>query len=128
MRSNCKFTIHDPRFTIHDKKGFSPMGTLLKQRLQQGKLVRVFYVGQICHPKLVEIVGHAGGFDAVWFDHEHCGLSIGQIEELARAARGAGLDSFVRLYAADYASVMRPLEAGAGGLMAAQVKSAAETA
>jgi 4-hydroxy-2-oxoheptanedioate aldolase len=104
------------------------MGSLLKQRLRQGKLVRVFYAGQLCYPKVIEIVGQHGGYDAVWFDQEHCGVTIAQVEEAARAARGVGLDSFVRLYASDYAAVMRPLEAGAGGLMAAQVRSAQETA
>jgi 2-keto-3-deoxy-L-rhamnonate aldolase RhmA len=104
------------------------MGTILKQRLQQGRVVRIFCAGQLCYPKIIEIVGQQGGFDAVWFDQEHCGLTTGQIEDAARAARGAGLDSFVRLYATDYATVMRPLEAGAGGIMAAQVKTARETA
>jgi 2-dehydro-3-deoxyglucarate aldolase/4-hydroxy-2-oxoheptanedioate aldolase len=42
------------------------------------------------------------------------------------AARGYGLDHFVRLPATDYASVMRPLEAGAGGVMISMVNSAAE--
>jgi 2-keto-3-deoxy-L-rhamnonate aldolase RhmA len=51
---------------------------------------------------------------------------VPQIEEATRAARGVGLDSFVRLTATDYATVMRALEAGAGGIMAAQVRSAAE--
>ena len=50
-----------------------------------------------------------------------------QIQQAARAARGAGLDSFVRLAPTDYATVMRPLEAGAGGIMAAQVRSARQT-
>src|SRR5262249_6011129 len=67
-------------------------------------------------------------FDAVWLDQEHCGLTIEQLEHAARAARGCGLDSFVRLTATDYATVMRPLEAGAGGIMAAQVRSAREAA
>jgi 2-keto-3-deoxy-L-rhamnonate aldolase RhmA len=35
-----------------------------------------------------------------------------------------GLDSFVRLNATDYATVMRPLEAGAGGVMASMIRSA----
>jgi 2-dehydro-3-deoxyglucarate aldolase/4-hydroxy-2-oxoheptanedioate aldolase len=99
------------------------MGAHLKALLAQGKLVRVFALGQLCHPKLVELVGFAGGFDAVWLDQEHTGLSIAQIEDAARAARGCGLDSFVRLAATDYATVMRPLEAGAGGIMAAMVRS-----
>jgi 2-dehydro-3-deoxyglucarate aldolase/4-hydroxy-2-oxoheptanedioate aldolase len=102
------------------------MGARIKERLAQDKLVRVFCLGQLCHPKLVEIVGWQGGFDAVWLDHEHAGLSTEQIEQAARAARLVGLDSFVRLAATDYATVMRPLEAGAGGVMAAQVRSAAQ--
>jgi len=100
------------------------MGLRLKELLAQGKLVRVFGLGQLCHPKIVEMVGFQGGHDAVWLDQEHAGISIAQIEEAARAARGVGLDSFVRLAATDYATVMRPLEAGAGGIMAAQVRSA----
>ena len=104
------------------------MGAKLKELLKSGKLVKVFCLGQLCHPKLVELVGLQGGFDAVWFDQEHVGLTLQQIEEAARAARAAGLDSFVRLAPTDYATVMRPLEAGAGGVMAAQVRSAREAA
>src|SRR5947209_16093996 len=100
------------------------MGAHLKGLLRGERLIRVFALGQLCHPKLVEMVGWHGGFDAVWLDQEHAGLSVQQIEEAARAARGCGLDSFVRLAATDYATVMRCLEAGAGGVMAAMVRSA----
>lgn len=100
------------------------MASRMKELLAQDRLVRVFGFGQLCHPKLIEILGLAGGYDAVWLDQEHTGITIGQIEEAVRAARGAGLDSFVRLAPTDYATVMRPLEAGAGGIMAAQVQSA----
>jgi 4-hydroxy-2-oxoheptanedioate aldolase len=102
------------------------MGKRLKDALAQGKLVRVFMIGQLCQAKIVEIIGQHGGYDAIWLDQEHAGLSIAQIEHACLAARSVGLDSFVRLAATDYATVMRPLEAGAGGVMAAQVKSAAE--
>src|SRR5438270_3832625 len=104
------------------------MGQRLKETLARGKVARVFCVGQLCHPKVIENVGLQGGFDAVWLDQEHAGLSVEQIEHAARAARGVGLDTFVRLTATDYATVMRALEAGAGGVMAAQVRSAAEAA
>src|SRR5688572_4512516 len=69
------------------------------------------------------MVGLLGGYDAVWLDQEHAALTLAQIEEATRAARGVGLDSFVRLTPTDYATVMRPLEAGAGGVMAAQVRN-----
>jgi len=100
------------------------MGERLKKRLAAGPVARVFGMGQLCDPKIVEIIGQEGGFDAVWLDQEHGGLSIEKIEHASRAARAVGLDSFVRMAATDYATVMRPLEAGAGGIMAAQVRSA----
>src|SRR5437773_1180406 len=100
------------------------MGGRLRELLSRGKLVKVFGVGQLCHAKLVEIIGQQSGFDAVWLDQEHAALSIAQIEHACLAARATGLDSFVRLAPTDYATVMRPLEAGAGGVMAAQVRSA----
>lgn len=104
------------------------MGAKIKELLAQGKLVNVFCLGQLCHPKIVEIIGHHGGWDAIWLDNEHAGVSIAQIEEATRAARVVGLDTFVRLAPTDYATVMRQLEAGAGGIMAAQVRSAKQAA
>ena len=83
------------------------MGAHLKALLAQDRVVKVFALGQLCNPKLVEMVAWSGGFDAVWFDQEHVGLTVPQIEEAARSARGCGLDSFVRLTATDYATVMR---------------------
>ena len=35
------------------------MAVRLKQSLAQGKLVRVFALGQLCSPKLVEMLGLA---------------------------------------------------------------------
>src|ERR1043166_7653834 len=99
------------------------MASRLKKALAEGKLTRVFCVGQLCAPKVVEIIGLQGGYDAIWLDQEHAGLSIQQIEDACRAARGVGLDTFVRLAATDYATVMRPLEAGGGGGMGAPVRS-----
>jgi 4-hydroxy-2-oxoheptanedioate aldolase len=102
------------------------MSARLKALLRQDRVVRVFLMGQLCQPKLIEMVAWQGGFDAVWFDQEHTGLTTPQIEDAARAARGCDLDCFVRLPATDYAAVMRPLEAGAGGVMASMVRSVRE--
>ncbi len=102
------------------------MGKRLKEALARNQLVRVFGLGQMCDPKFVDIIGQHGGYEAVWLDQEHASLSIAQIEHASLAARAVGLDSFVRLAPTDYATVMRPLEAGAGGIMAAQVRSATQ--
>jgi 4-hydroxy-2-oxoheptanedioate aldolase len=99
------------------------MPTTLKSALKENRLLRVFGVGQLCHPKVIEMVAYLGGFDAVWLDQEHVGLSIPQIEEATRAARAAGIDSFVRLPATDYTAVMRVLEAGASGMMISMVRT-----
>jgi 2-keto-3-deoxy-L-rhamnonate aldolase RhmA len=98
----------------------------LNRLLAEGRPVRLFALGQLCHPKLVELLAFVGGFDALWLDQEHAGLTVAQIEEATRAARAGGIDTFVRLTATDYATVMRVLEAGAGGLMAAMIRSTAE--
>jgi 4-hydroxy-2-oxoheptanedioate aldolase len=96
----------------------------LKALLKEDKLVRVFCLGQLCGPKLLELIGLYGGYDAVWLDQEHGSLTLNQVEEATRAARACGLETFVRLAPTDYATVMRPLEAGADGIMAAQVRNA----
>lgn len=103
------------------------MGAQLKALLAGERVLRVFALGHLYSPKLVEMIGWHGGFDAVWLDQEHAGLTMTQTEEATRAARGVGLDSFVRLNATDYATVMRALEAGAGGVMASMVRSARQT-
>jgi len=92
------------------------------------KLTTVFGLGQFCDPKYIEMVGLAGGWDGVWLDQEHTGLTIDRIGQCTRAARLVGLDCFVRVAPTDYATIMRPLEAGAHGVMAAQIRSVEQAA
>jgi 2-keto-3-deoxy-L-rhamnonate aldolase RhmA len=100
------------------------MRVRLKKRLHEGKLVRVFCLGQLASPKFIEILAWRADLDAVWLDQEHGALGLERLEEVLRAARGCAMGTFVRLAPTDYGTVMRPLEAGAGGIMAAQVRSA----
>lgn len=86
----------------------------IKPLLAEGKVVRVFGSGQLLSPKLIEIVGEHGEFDALWLDFEHGGLTMKEIELATMAARSYGMDHFVRLPATDYASVMRPARGGRG--------------
>jgi 4-hydroxy-2-oxoheptanedioate aldolase len=98
----------------------------IKELLAAGETVRLFGVGQLISPKLIEIVGAHGGFDALWLDLEHAGITMKEVEWSTLAAKAYGMDHFVRLPATDYASIMRPLEAGAGGVMVSMIRSAAE--
>ena len=98
----------------------------IKQLLASGGVVRMFGVGQLFSPKLIEIVGEHGGFDALWLDAEHAGIGMKEFEIATLAAKVYGLDHFVRLPATDYAAIMRALEAGAGGVMVSMVRSPEE--
>jgi 2-keto-3-deoxy-L-rhamnonate aldolase RhmA len=96
---------------------------LVKDR---SRVLSSLLIGQLCDPKFVELACLSGKFDIVWFDQEHVGLTTPQIEHAARAARAVGIPNFVRLYAQNYADVMRPIEAGSDGIMAAMVRTTAE--
>jgi 2-keto-3-deoxy-L-rhamnonate aldolase RhmA len=83
-------------------------------------------VGAVAHPKWVEILGLRGNIHGLWFDQEHSDIPHQQLEVLLMACRAAGLDAFARVAPTDYGAVMRPMEAGACGIMAAQVRSIEE--
>ncbi len=95
----------------------------LRERLLAGKLIRLFGIGQLANPKLVEMLGIIGGYDGIWIDLEHAGCDLRQVEQLTLACRARGLAAVARVELTDYARVMRPLEAGAVGVMGAQVRS-----
>ncbi|MCA9079964.1 MAG: host specificity protein, partial [Planctomycetaceae bacterium] len=99
--------------------------TSLKNRLAAGEHVVVFAVSRLFHPNMIDMYALHGGFHGFWIDHEHTGFSNAEMETATRAGRAVGLDSFIRIAPTDYALVTRCLEAGAGGVMAAQINSAA---
>ena len=98
----------------------------IKDKLASGETVRLFGAGQLISPKFIEIVGLHGGFDGLWLDFEHAGLTMRDIELGTLAADRYGLDHFVRQPATDYAAIMRSLEAGANGVMVSMVRNSEE--
>lgn len=98
----------------------------IKERLARDELVMIMGCGRVMHQNLLQIIGVQGGFQALWFDHEHVGFSIEQLEIATLAARSLGMDNFVRVAPTDYALATKCLEAGGGGLMAAQIFSATQ--
>lgn len=99
-----------------------------KQRLAAGDTVRVFAVGRVVHPVVIEMFGLAGGYDGFWIDAEHVALNTEQMVSLAVAARANQFDCFVRIPPVGYWLVTQCLETGAGGVMAAQIHSADQAA
>ena len=102
------------------------MTPTFKQRLAAGDTLRVFAVGRILHPVVIEMFGLAGGYDGFWIDAEHVALNTEQIVTLAVAGRANRFDCFVRIAPTGYSQVTQCLETGAGGVMAAQIHSAEE--
>jgi 4-hydroxy-2-oxoheptanedioate aldolase len=102
------------------------MPNTIIQRLRDGQLVRVMLFSGLASPKLIEIAGIVGNFHGLWIDQEHSAVPHSQLELMLMASRAVGLDAFARVPPTDYATVMRPMEAGCSGVMIAQVRTLAE--
>ena len=103
------------------------MATLtIKQLLSDGQLARIMFTGPLASPRFVEILGMYGDLHGLWFDQEHARIEHRELEVLLMVARSVGLDTIVRAVPSDYASMMRPMEIGAGGVMVPQVRTIEE--
>jgi 2-dehydro-3-deoxyglucarate aldolase/4-hydroxy-2-oxoheptanedioate aldolase len=99
------------------------MRNTIIERLRGGQSVRVMHLLGLASPKMLEIAATVGHLHGVWIDQEHNGLSHGELEVLLMACRATGLDAIARVPLTDYATVMRPMEAGCSGVMIAQVRT-----
>ena len=97
--------------------------SVIKERLAAGKIVRTMHVVGYATPRVIELVGTLGNFHGVWFDQEHSAIPHADLELMLIACRAAGKDAFARVPPTDYATVMRPMEAGCSGVMIAQVRT-----
>ena len=94
-----------------------------KQKLRDGGTVFVFNPN-FPSPGLVE---HAGGlgFDVAFIDCEHGSAGFERAEEMARAARAAGMTSILRPWAMERGLVTRFLDCGVGGIQFPGIEDAA---
>lgn len=76
-------------------------------------------------PRVAEMAGIAG-FDALWLCQEHVPGDWTTLEHTIRAARLHDMDTLVRVAKGSYSDYVRPLEAGATGIIVPHVESAAE--
>lgn len=97
--------------------------SVIKQRLAAGKIVRTMHVVGYSTPRTIELAGMLGNFHGIWFDQEHSAIPHAELELMLIACRSAGVDAFARVPPTDYATVMRPYEAGCSGVMIAQVRT-----
>src|SRR5437867_907451 len=102
------------------------MTSIIKDRLAAGKIVRTMHVLGYATPRVIEMVGMLGNLHGMWFDQEHSAIPHAELEMMLIACRSAGVDAFARVPPTDYATIMRPMEAGCSGVMIAQVRTLAE--
>src|SRR3954466_6327445 len=100
--------------------------SVIKQRLAAGKIVRTMHIVGYATPRIIELAGMFGDFHGYWFDQEHSAISHQDLELMLIACRATGKDAFARVPPTDYATIMRPMEAGCSGVMIAQVRTLEE--
>ena len=97
----------------------------VKQRLAEGGASFGTMAFEFFTPGLAQIV-RAAGAEFLLYDMEHSGAGIETIKRQMAACRGIGLVPLVRVPAGQYHFVARVLDAGAMGIMAPMVESAAQ--
>lgn len=95
-----------------------------KELLATDEQIPLFAIARVPQPVMVEMFGLAGGYKGFWIDQEHCDITTAQVQMLSITGRANQFDCFVRMPPVGYWQVAQCLEAGAGGVMAAQIRSA----
>ena len=94
----------------------------VKQKLAAGEVVTMFNP-DYASPRLVEYVA-AFGLDVAFIDAERQSYDFERIEEMARAARAAGIVSVARPWMNDPGLITRYLDCGVGGIKVPHVEDA----
>lgn len=76
-------------------------------------------------PVIADMIGRLG-FDVLWLCMEHTGIDWDRLGHLIRTASMNGMDTMVRVAKGSYCDYIRPLEAGATGLMVPHCMSGEE--
>lgn len=90
--------------------------------LRDGRMPAVLK-SNLSEPRIIEVMG-LSGVDAVWLCNEHVPNDWSMLENQIRAARLYDIDSIVRVARGSYSDYIRPLEAGATGIMVPHVMDA----
>lgn len=88
----------------------------VKQSLKNGEVVAVAEVNRIFSPKIIDVLGYLG-YKCAWIDMEHSDASYEQVYNMICAARASDIEIIVRMQRGTYSTAIKPLEAGAGGLV-----------
>ena len=90
--------------------------SLILEKLKRGEYVVINQSWIIPHWKVVDIMGVIG-FDGVWIENEHSDFNHSELSQMILAARAHDMDSLVRVARMGYTGIIKPLEAGATGII-----------
>ncbi|HEX5432405.1 MAG TPA: aldolase/citrate lyase family protein [Bryobacteraceae bacterium] len=94
----------------------------VKKALKEGKLQVGCSFAQLRSPEAATILGKAG-FNWTYLDSEHGGFDLETLQDLCRAAIGAGLAPIVRVADVQYNLIARALDCGAMGILLPRIES-----
>lgn len=95
----------------------------LKKTLQAGKLTIGNMISEVRNPNVVHLLARCG-YDFIIVDNEHGTYSVETLSNIIAAAHGGNVPILVRIPEIRRETVMKPLDAGAAGLLAPQVDTA----
>lgn len=96
----------------------------IKRLLKEGQLPLTIK-SSFTDPRMTELAGFSG-FDGMWLCNEHSPTDWTTLEHTIRAARLHDMDTLVRVSKGGYSDYVRPLEAGATGIIVPHVESVEE--
>lgn len=97
----------------------------IKERLQKGELVVGTIISEIRNPNIAYMLSQCG-FDFFIIDNEHGSYHVETIANMVAAARGAGISVIIRIPEITRENILKPLDAGAAGLLVPMVNTAQE--
>lgn len=101
--------------------------TSMKDRLAHGDLVLGTMISEMRNPNVAHLLALAG-FEFVIIDNEHGSYSDESVSDIIAGARGAGMPVIVRIAEIRRETILKPLDAGAAGLLVPQVNTPEEAA
>jgi 2-dehydro-3-deoxyglucarate aldolase/4-hydroxy-2-oxoheptanedioate aldolase len=96
----------------------------IKKRLQNGELVLGTIISEVRNPNVSYMLAQCG-FEFFIIDNEHGSYNPETIANIIAGARGAGISVIVRIPEITRENILKPLDAGAAGLLVPMVNSAA---
>lgn len=97
----------------------------IKKKLQNGELVLGTIISEVRNPNIAYLLTQCG-FDFFILDNEHGSYNPETVSDIIAAARGAGISVIVRIPEITRECILKPLDAGAAGLLVPMVNTAEE--